>query len=177
MPQTGIDHVLLCLGSRLKWVIHRLPRQLEGIFLAAGTDGEVAYGQRLDHIVRAVHGAHILQYGLIDRTSYSKFEMRIMAQFQIGEVLMGEQFQNHRGNSRQARLAVISVPQAAALPPDAEPGGDIPLQARQNHVCQIAGGITGDAGVQLTVIVIGGIDAQCTYQLVLFGKTRITVHS
>lgn len=86
-----------------------------------------------------------------------------MPQFQIGEVLVGEEFQNHRGNGRQTGLAVIAVPQAAALPPDTELGGDILLQTGQYHVRQVAGSITGDTGVQFTAIIIGGIDTQRAY--------------
>ena len=71
---------------------------------------------------------------------------------------MGEEFQNHRGNGRQTGFAVIAVPQAAALPPDTELGGDILLQTGQYHVRQVAGSITGDTGVQFTAIIIGGID-------------------
>ena len=82
---------------------------------------------------------------------------------QIGEVLVGEEFQNHRGNGRQTGFAVIAVPQAAALPPDTELGGDILLQTGQYHVRQVAGSITGDTGVQFTIIIIGGIDTQRAY--------------
>ena len=76
---------------------------------------------------------------------------------------MGEEFQNHRGNGRQTSFAVIAVPQAATLPPDTELGGNIPLQASQDHICQITGSITGDAGIQFTVIIIGGINTQRAY--------------
>ena len=86
-----------------------------------------------------------------------------MPQFQIGEALVGEEFQNHRGNGRQREDAVIAVPQAAAWPPDTDLGGDILLQTGLYHVRLVAGSLTGDTGVQFTIIIIGGIDTQRAY--------------
>ena len=64
-----------------------------------------------------------------------------MSQAHVGKILVRQKFYDCGRNSRQAGLAVVTVPHAAARPVCIESGTDVLLQTGEEQVGKVARGV------------------------------------
>ena len=111
----GVDDIAVRLGGGLLRVGRRLPVELHAAAaLEAGREGPRR--EWLDHVRGVVEFAQRFEDALVDGPAGRETEGRVEAVFHVGEVLVAQQFQDHRGDARGAGLAVAAVPEAAARP-------------------------------------------------------------
>ena len=106
-----------------------------------------------------VHVGDIAQQGLIDGTSQRKAEVGVLAIAHVRETLVRHRFQNGTGNLGQARLRVVAVVEFATLPFTIFINKVLRFVVQQ-RLCQLIGNLSGETGVELHVVVVGGTDGQ-----------------
>ena len=118
-----IHFVVVGLGCGLPAVFRGLPG--EGHFVAFQPGPELFYRQGLHYIGAVVSGTQVLEDAFVNTAGYGKAELRVQAVAHVGKILVGQQFQNHGRDLRDAAFAVGAVPDVAPGPERLVAGPDV----------------------------------------------------
>ena len=86
---------------------------------------EVRDGQGLYGVFKTVDPGQELQHAFVNGARDRETEIRVVAIAHVGEVLVGEEFEQHAGHLRHPALGVGTVPQLAAAPVGLIKGPDV----------------------------------------------------
>ena len=137
--------------------------------------GERRDGERLHDVRPSVLRRNVLEDTLIDGPAHEELEARVVAVAHVGEVLVGEQFEQHGRHVGHPCFVVGAVPQPAAAPLGFARAADVADHLRHHQVGQIARAVAVGAPFEAAVLVAREEDSERANRLVAVAHPRVGV--
>ena len=102
----------------------------------------------------------ITQDTLVNSPAHEELEARVVPQAHVGEILVRQEFEQHRRDARHARFVVGAVPHPAAAPGRFAGAADILDDLRLHEVRQVTRTVAVGPALEFALVLAGEEDAQ-----------------
>ena len=93
-----------------------------------------------------MRGGYVAKYGLVNRTRHREFEIWVVAELHVREILMRHCLQDRGGDVWHPRFGIIAVPKFAPRPRNIVRLAQISDYARQKYIGEIGRRFTRKSG-------------------------------
>ena len=170
-----VDDVAGGSGGGFEGVVGGPPGEAYVAVDGFGHGGEGLDGERLDGDgVGAVHLGRIAQDGLVDGAGEVELEGGVVAEAEVGEVLVAEHLEDDAGDAWHACLAVVLVPGAAHGPLAVE-AGEVGAYLLVELGGEAAGGLALESAGIESVLEVGGVEGEGADEVVVAAESGIAV--
>ena len=138
VANAGIDDVATGYSIWFQWIIGGLPSEEHGVLPLSEADGKVIYRQGLHHETFSTLVGQEAENSFIKSAGHGELDVRIVSIDKIAKVLMRHGLDDGRDGLWHTRLAIVAVPDVAAVPCRDETCAKIAYQLCLHHICQVA---------------------------------------